>query len=99
MSQHTCAVCVAEFFFTGELPKELGNLVNLIELYLYMNKFQGELYVPAYMRCMLVDISVFYRRIVQGARQTRQFEAARVAGQWLHRYDFMSQQTRVVSFC
>ena len=30
--------------FAGELPKELGNLVNLTDLYLHRNKFQGELH-------------------------------------------------------
>ena len=28
--------------FAGELPKELGDLVNLISLYLKDNEFQGE---------------------------------------------------------
>ena len=28
--------------FEGELPKELGNLVNLIYFYLNVNKFEGE---------------------------------------------------------
>ena len=28
--------------FAGELPKELGNLVNLTKLYLFGNEFQGE---------------------------------------------------------
>ena len=36
--------------FTGELPKELGNLVNLTELNLSRNQFEGKLYVPSYMR-------------------------------------------------
>ena len=34
--------------FAGELPKELGDLVNLTELYLFGNEFGGELYVPSY---------------------------------------------------
>ena len=39
--------------FTGGVPKELGNLVNLTELNLSHNQFEGKLYVPAYMRCMV----------------------------------------------
>ena len=45
--------------FAGELPKELGNLVKLTKLWLNKNEFQGELYVPAYIRCMLADILGF----------------------------------------
>ena len=47
------------FFFAGELPKELGNLANLTQLWLSSNEFQGELYVRTYMRCMFADISLF----------------------------------------
>ena len=36
--------------------KELGNLVNLIELVLAANSFQGELYVLADMYCAFADI-------------------------------------------
>ena len=64
-------LCVA-----GELPKELGKLVNLTALDLSDNEFQGELYVPVYLRCMFADISLFCRRIAQGARQPRQFDQA-----------------------
>ena len=67
--------------FKGELPKELGNLVNLTKLFLNGNPFQGELYVPSYMRCRFADIFLlFYRwtyvckRIAQGARRPRQFD-------------------------
>ena len=84
---------IPPFVFAGALPKELGNLVNLTMLFLNGNQFRGKLYVPAYMRCMFVDISLFYRRIAQGARKTRQFEEALVAAQWLHRYDCISQHT------
>ena len=60
MFQHTCVVCFANIFtFAGELPKELGNLVNLTKLWLQGNAFQGELYAPAYMRCMSADIFTF----------------------------------------
>ena len=57
MSQHTCVVYLLIFllFFTGELPKKLGNLVNLEVLTLDNNEFQGELYVPAYMCCVFAD--------------------------------------------
>ena len=43
-------------FCAGGVPKELGNLVNLTNLYLVNNQFRGELCVPAYMRCMFADI-------------------------------------------
>ena len=46
-------------FSTGELPKELGNLINLKDLRMFDNGFQGKLYVPAYMRCMFADIVTF----------------------------------------
>ena len=48
---HMCLCVFADippFFFAGELPKELGKLVNLITLRLDGNGFQGELYVPSY---------------------------------------------------
>jgi len=38
-------------WFAGELPKELGNLVNLTKLFLNGNQFRGKLYVPTYMHC------------------------------------------------
>ena len=44
-------LCVA-----GELPKELGKLVNLTMLLLSSNQFEGELYVPADMYCVFADI-------------------------------------------
>ena len=47
-------------FFAGELPKELGKRVNLISLVLGGNKFQGELYVPTYMRCVFADIHLCF---------------------------------------
>ena len=60
MPQHT-SVCagfadILPLFFAGELPKELGKLVNLISLRLGGNKFQGELHVPAEMYCVFADI-------------------------------------------
>ena len=44
MPQHTCVCAFADIFtcFAGELPKELGDLVNLTDLYLDDNEFQGE---------------------------------------------------------
>ena len=52
---HTYAfVCFANIppFCAGELPKELGNLVNLTTLYLFNNEFRGELYVPSYIHTL-----------------------------------------------
>ena len=46
-------------FLAGELPKELFNLISLTELDLGGNKFRGELYAPAYTRCVFADISTF----------------------------------------
>ena len=55
--QHTCVVCFANIFtFAGELPKELGKLINLIFFNVAGNSIGGELYVPAYIRCMFADI-------------------------------------------
>ena len=52
MSQHTCVVCFANIFtFAGELPKELGKLVNLETFSVAGNSIGGGLYVPAYMHC------------------------------------------------
>ena len=69
MSQHTCVEGLLTFsLFAGELPKELGDLVNLTDFDASYNKFQGESYAPAYMRCMFADISLFGRRVAQGAR-------------------------------
>ena len=48
-------------FCAGELPKELGSLVNLTDLRLYNNQFQGKLYVPTYMRCRFADIVTFWQ--------------------------------------
>jgi len=46
------------FTFAGELPKELGKLINLKELRLHNNRFQGKLYVPAYMgHCMFATLA------------------------------------------
>ena len=36
--------------FAGELPKELGKLINLTFFNVADNSIGGELYVPAYMR-------------------------------------------------
>ena len=55
-------VCLLTFHFcAGELPKELGNLVNLTNLLLDRNQFRGELYVPTYMRCRFADIVTFWQ--------------------------------------
>ena len=53
-TQHTCVVWLSWQFhcFAGELPKELGNLVNLTDVFLNDNEFQGKLYVSTYTRCM-----------------------------------------------
>ena len=48
--------------FAGELPKELGNLINLKTLWLFNNRLQGTLYVPTYMRCMFTDIFLLLYR-------------------------------------
>ena len=47
-------LCVAE-----ELPKELGNLVNLKVLGLQLNGFTGTIVCPTYIRCVFADISTF----------------------------------------
>ena len=63
MFHHTYAfVCFANIppFCAGELPKELGNLVNLTTLYLFNNEFRGELYVLSYMcLCVLLTFHPF----------------------------------------
>ena len=80
MFQHTCVVCLLTYkpCFAGELPKELGQLANLKVFDVSVNSIGGELYVPAYMRCIfLADIlTFFHRRTAQGARQARQFDQA-----------------------
>ena len=45
--------------FAGELPKELGDLVNLMHFDASHNKFQGKLYVPSYMPLEVADIPLF----------------------------------------
>ena len=41
------------FTFVGELPKELGKLVNLTDLDLsYNEKIHGELYIPSYIHTL-----------------------------------------------
>ena len=56
-TQHSCVVCLLTFhFFVGELPKELGKLINLYFFNVANNSIGGELYVPAYTRCMFADI-------------------------------------------
>ena len=60
MFQHTFAFSVDIFtFFSGELPKELGELINLKVLYLSDNKIGGKLYAPAYMACVFVNMFHF----------------------------------------
>ena len=56
MFQHTCAVGLLTFsLFAGELPKELGDLVNLTFFDASQNKFQGESCAPTYMPlCILL---------------------------------------------
>ena len=58
MFQHTCVVCLLTFkpCFAGELPKELGQLANLKVFDVSGNSIGGELYVPAYIRCVSADI-------------------------------------------
>ena len=43
-------------FYSGELPKELGQLINLIHFNVASNSIGGELYVPADMYCVFADI-------------------------------------------
>ena len=38
--------------FAGELPKELGDLVNLTHFDAGTNKFQGESYAPSYIHTL-----------------------------------------------
>ena len=53
MFQQTRVVRLLTFLlFAGELPKELGDLVNLTLLCLDNNMFRGELYVPSYVRTL-----------------------------------------------
>ena len=60
MFQHTCVKGLLTFsHFAGELPKELGDLVNLADFHASYNKFQGESDAPAYMRCMSRPFRVF----------------------------------------
>ena len=61
MFQHKCVICLLTIsLFAGELPKELGKLVNLTELFLGNNEFQGDSYVPSYMRlCVLLTFHPF----------------------------------------
>ena len=44
------------FTFAGELPKELGKLVNLERFIVAGNSIGGGLYVPADMYCVFADI-------------------------------------------
>ena len=74
-------------FFAGELPKELGDLINLTVLDVSRNSIGGKLYVPTYMRCMFAGISIFCRRIAQGARQSRQSKRASSPPQCIPRRD------------
>ena len=61
MSQHTCVMCLLTFsLFAGELPEELGKLVDLTYLDLSNNAFQGELYVPFYTRNLVTHINGFW---------------------------------------
>ena len=46
--------------FAGELPKELGDLVNLTFFDASDNKFQGKSYAPAYTRRMFAEISLVF---------------------------------------
>ena len=47
MFHHTCIVCLLTFHcFAGELPKELGKLINLKELQLQRNGFTGTIVCP-----------------------------------------------------
>ena len=48
--------------FAGELPKWLGDLVNLTHFDASHNKFQGESYAPTYMHCMFLDIFLLFYR-------------------------------------
>jgi len=60
---HTCVcifattflhICYNIFTFAGELPKELGKLINLTHLNVAWNSIGGELYIPTYMRVVLL---------------------------------------------
>ena len=52
-SIHALCSMRADIFycFAGELPKELGKLINLTHFNVAGNSIGGELYVSAYMRC------------------------------------------------
>ena len=69
--------------FAGELPKELGNLVNLNVLDVCSNGFKASCMFQHTCVVCLLTFHLFCRRIAQGARQPRQFDQARAAAQWL----------------
>ena len=56
MFHHTYVCAFADIFtcFAGELPKELGDLVNLTKLYLGGNEFEGEFVCPSRRVCCLL---------------------------------------------
>ena len=85
----------------GAITADLAVFSNLEELGLANMNLDGKICMSqhTYVVSFADMFHFFYRRISQGARQPRQFEMARVAGQWLHRYDCMSQHTCVAFFC
>jgi hypothetical protein len=46
--------------FAGELPKELGDLINLTWLDVSRNSIEGKLYVPSYTRNSATHITEFW---------------------------------------
>ena len=62
------------FYFAGELPKELRNLINLKELNISFNKFGGRLSIRTERFRNLLTFQFLGMRTAQGTRQTFQFD-------------------------
>ena len=61
MFRSVCVVFCSQFhLLAGELPEELGNLVELNALWLNDNEFQGELYVSSYTRNLVAHTTEFW---------------------------------------
>ena len=67
-------VLIWSLFFAGQLPKELGKLVNLKAFKVYGNKIEGQLSIRTERLHVLLTFQLFGRRIAQGARQFDQFD-------------------------
>ena len=83
-------------FFAGQLPKELGKLVNLKELDVYGNKIEGQLSVRAELHDRRAsNLTLLHRRYPCRAGAVGKVDAPRCVGQYVDRCALSTRTERL----